>query len=86
MVADPGQVDRAGGYEDFIYQVEPIGKVERSDLGWYGEIAAYYWDDENDPEARQCAESYWAGIPFEPRSLFEYRSRTARIVALYSQS
>jgi hypothetical protein len=87
MVANPEEIDYAGGYEDFVHEVVPIGRVERSDMAWYSEVGTYFWDDENDSEARQAAEAYWAGIPFQTpaNSLWEYRARTARIVRLVSQ-
>ncbi len=83
MVRDPDEIDRAGGYEDFIYTVIPIGNVEVSDMGWYSELGAYYMDMPED-EKQRLAEGYWSGRPF-PRdkvSLFEYRARSAEIVAV----
>jgi len=87
MVANPDEIVSAGGYEDFIYQVEPVGKIERSDLAWYSQVGLYFWDDENDPEARQYAKAYWAGTPFKnpANSLWEYRARSAKILRVFSQ-
>jgi len=82
MVRDPDEIDSAGGYVDFVYTVIPIGEVEASDMGWYSELSVYYNDIPEDTE-RRLAEGYWSGKPF-PRegSLFEYRARSAEIVAV----
>lgn len=81
MVDDPERVEQAGGYEDHVYIVEPIGAVEASDLGWYGELSVY-WMDMPDDERRGLAEGYWSGDPFpgRPRSLYEYRARAAEVI------
>lgn len=80
MVRDPDEIDSAGGYIDFVYTVIPIGDVEASDMGWYSELSF----DMPEDEAQRLAEGYWSGKPF-PRdrgSLFEYRVRSAEIVAV----
>lgn len=85
MVHDPDEIDSAGGYDDFIYRVVPIGDVEASDMGWYSELSVYYMDMSDD-ERRKLAEGYWSGRPF-PRdkgSLFEYRAKSAEIVMVDS--
>ena len=80
MVDDPELIDAAGGYDDFIYTVEPIGRVEVSDLKWYSELSVY-WIDMDDAEKRRLAEGYWSGEPSPGKhSLFEYRARSARIL------
>jgi len=81
MVDDPERVDQAGGYGDQVYVVEPIGAVEASDLGWYGELSVY-WMDMPEDERRTLAEGYWSGDPFpgRKRSLYEYRARAAEVV------
>ena len=83
MVDDPKMIDRAGGCDDYVYVVEPIGPVEVSDVAWYGEMSVY-WRDMPEDERRMLAEGYWSGTPFHgPRSrLHEYRARAARVVAL----
>ena len=84
MVADPDEIDFAGGYEDYIYEVEPIGEVERNNMGWYSEVSMYEWDDEADPRAVEAAESYWLGSDFPKASIWEYRAPQAKIVRLVS--
>jgi hypothetical protein len=81
MVDDPEKVDQAGGYGDQVYVVEPIGAVEASHLGWYGELSVW-WMDMPEDERRTLAEGYWSGDPFpeRPRSVYEYRARAAKVV------
>ena len=83
MVRDPDEIDSAGGYIDFIYTVIPVGEVEVSDMGWYSELSVYYFDMPKD-EKQRLAEGYWSGKPFsrDKGSLFEYRARSAEIVAV----
>jgi len=83
-IRDPDEIDAAGGYIDFVYTVIPIGEVEASDTGWYSELDMYYMDDIEKDEVRKLAEGYWSGKPFtrDSGSLFEYRARSAEIVAI----
>jgi hypothetical protein len=84
LVGDPEEIDFAGGYTDFIYRVEPIGRVEKNDMDWYGQLSCVMWDEEDDPEAVRLAENYWNGTPSDhsENSLFEYRAGSAKIVEL----
>jgi hypothetical protein len=81
LVGDPGDVDAAGGYVDFVYEVEPAGAAERHDLAWYTE-AQLRLEDGDPAGAAACADAYWAGTPFRDRrsSLFEWLCRSARVV------
>lgn len=38
MVADPDEIDYAGGYDDNVYVVEPQGAITRCNLTWYSEL------------------------------------------------
>ena len=82
MVDDPDTIDAAGGYDDHVYEVRPVGPAEASDMAWYSEMSVY-WSDlaerADEDEIRRLAEGYWSGEPFPDRSrrLFEYRARGA---------
>jgi len=76
MVERPDLVDAAGGYDDHVYEVEPVGVVERSDLAWYSEMDA----QDTDEGKAECARKYWAGEPFPSYSLFEWRARSAKVI------
>jgi hypothetical protein len=92
MVDDPARVIEAmpaRGGNPVIYQVEPIGLVERNDLGWYDYELRPLWDecrrtgnDEYEMKAKELAFLYWAGDEYYnlEDSLFEYRAVSARII------
>jgi hypothetical protein len=88
MVADPRLAETAGGYEDYVYEVRPVGKVERNDLNWYEvlnvldnySIEEQEQIDLNDPEWIAAAKNYWKGVPHPGRSMWEYRSPSAVII------
>jgi hypothetical protein len=88
MVADPSEIDFAGGYLDFVYSVVPEGKVEKNDMDWYGQLSCVIWDSEDDPEAVRLAQGYWSGKPAEnpENSLFEYRAPSAKVVELVEEN
>jgi hypothetical protein len=83
--ADPDRIEKAGGYADQIYQVEPEGPVERNDVGWWPEMFSVALEAEGDiskhdrARAAKIAEAYFSGRP-TPRPLFEYRATSARVV------
>ena len=81
MVDDPDMIDAAGGYDDHVYEVEPSGPAEASDMAWYSELSVH-WIDMPDDERRRLAEGYWSAEPFPDgsRGLFEYRARSATVV------
>lgn len=37
LIAEPEYIDSAGGYDDFVYEVEPNGPVTKCNLAWYTE-------------------------------------------------
>ena len=89
MVADPAEIDYAGGYEDNVYEVQPQGKVEKNDMAWYSELGSYteHFDEQgqidlNDPEIMKAATNYWNGVPYKnpANSLWEYRSESAIVL------
>ena len=41
MVDNLNDIDNAGGSTDWIYEVQPLGKVEAHDLNWGSEIDSY---------------------------------------------
>jgi hypothetical protein len=83
MCADIGEIDFAGGYLDFVYEVAPDGQAEKNDMAWYSAIGVYLWDDENGAEVAALVQGYWSGrAQGGHHTLFEYRSRTAKILKL----
>jgi len=80
LVDDPSNIDYAGGYDDYIYVVEPIGQVDKSNLSWYTDVSVYL--DASHEEQKEWSLNYWNGIPYEKRanSLWEYRTKAAEII------
>lgn len=82
LVDNPDNVDFAGGYEDYIYKVQPIGQIDKSDLSWYSDVSIYNTEKEN----QIYATNYWNQIPYKnsDNSLWEYRCKSAKIIELIS--
>lgn len=86
LSADPDLIDSSGGCIDAIYEVEPKGKAELSDLSWYTQAQIEL--EATAPDAQylnRCADSYWAGEPFHDVSSQcpEYRAPAATVVSLF---
>jgi hypothetical protein len=81
---DIDSIDAAGGSLDYVYSVEPIGEIQKSDLAWYTEIQMT--DDEN--LQKEYAENYWNGVPFYDKDIrcWEYRVKSARIIELEEEN
>lgn len=75
--ADPAFIfDMTGGHGDYIYEVEPLGPVEASDLRWYT-VAAY---PRTELGRARAASAYWRGK--SAGYLMEHRTPAARVVRL----
>jgi hypothetical protein len=83
MVKDVDDIEAAGGYLDYVYEVEPIGNVEHNDVGFYSEAQSYAWGHSDKYEAEKMAQAYWSGnrCPHD-FSVMEYRCRQAKIVGI----
>jgi len=84
---DPEDLDGAGGREGVVYQVEPVGDLEVSDLAWYTQ-AQIALDQGDSKQAQICADAYWSGTPFPAVSqrLPEGRCRLAKVESVYERS
>jgi hypothetical protein len=84
-------IEKAGGYADYIYEVQPLDDVHVSDVFWWAEIYNYMFDylDANDPKVKasvlqKCeslAAKYWSGSASSKPS-WEYRVRRAKVTNL----
>lgn len=75
---------------NIVYEVQPLGKVERNDDSWLDAAAVAGFDQETDqylpdwPEERRIAEKkrliqqYWSGATLDGN--YEYRTKRAKIV------
>jgi hypothetical protein len=88
MVADEDDIDVAGGATDYVYEVEPVGDVERHDINWASEIS-YLLDaghDHDSAEIAEAAANYWAGKPHHNEQVWEYLAPKARIVGVLDEA
>jgi len=82
LVSNIDEVDNAGGYTDYIYEVDPIGVVQKSDLAWYTNVAIIISDKYKEEDIIESVNNYWQGVQYKNKehSLFEYRCMKAKIV------
>lgn len=82
MCSDPDDVDLAGGGTEWLFTVEPIGRIERHDLNWGSEISMLIDDGYSidSPEVKRAADNYWAGTPHTNEQVWEYLTPKARIL------
>ena len=82
MVADPDEVDLAGGGSEWLFTLSPLGKIQRHDMNWSSEISWLVGDGysiESD-EVISTANNYWLGKPHHDENLWEYLTTHAKIV------
>lgn len=75
----------------YVYEVEPLGKVEKNDIGWFEQLLYLdepEWIEDEESETNldefvaQAAKGYWSGKPNKVHGLgYEYRTPQARIVS-----
>jgi len=84
MVADEDDVDLAGGGTDWLFVVEPQGKIQRHDVNWSSEISALVSDGYklDSPEIIDAANNYWSGVPHPNESVWEYLTPSAKILSV----
>ena len=84
MVADPDDVDLAGGGTEWLMTVKPLGPVSKHDLNWSSEISMLRDDgyDIDSPEVKKAALNYWSGVPHPNESVWEYLTPAAEIIAV----
>ena len=86
MCGDIDDVDLAGGATAFIYEVEPLGIVEKHDLNWSSEISMLAEEPrKNSEELKIAAMHYWNGDPHTDEQVWEYLTTNARIIALVAE-
>jgi len=82
MCDNEEDVDAAGGGTDWLFTVQPLGKIERHDLNWASEISmlADQGYDIDSNEIEDAAYNYWHGIPHPNESVWEYLAPKAKII------
>lgn len=82
MVSNEDDIDLAGGGTEFMFTVEPIGKISKHDMNWSSEISSlisYGYDIKSD-EVKKAALNYWNGVPHHDENVWEYLVPKAKIV------
>jgi len=81
MTSDEEDIDLAGGGTDWIFQVTPLGPVQKHDLNWSSEISALYDNGYSieSPEVIEAAGNYWNGVPHHNENVWEFLTPKARI-------
>ncbi len=82
MVADPDEIDLAGGATDWCLEVEPDGPVSRHDLNWGSAVSCLVSDGHGigSDAVREAAQAYWRGDPSPNETVWEYLAPSARVV------
>lgn len=85
MVENAVDIDAAGGGTEYVFEVIPLGKVYRFDMGWSSEISILLSDGYTieSIEVKNAAMNYWNGIKHPSNSLYEYCTSSAKIVDVY---
>ncbi len=80
LVDNPEIIEKLGGYDDFIYEIEPIGNAEKSDLYWYNAVAKEMGDffeiNELTDKAKKYIKNYWNSVESLEKNI-EYRVENA---------
>lgn len=82
MVGDTDDIDLAGGGTEYIFHVQPLGKIEKHDVNWSSEISWLISDGYpiNHEKIKDAALKYWNGIPHYNESVWEYLTPKAQIL------
>ncbi len=79
MADDPEMIPTLGGDINYVYIVEPIGPVEKSEAHWISNMY-FRMFDMSDEQAAEWSENYWEGVPGYGEPTWEYRARQAKVV------
>jgi hypothetical protein len=82
MCDNVNDIDLAGGATNYIYNVKPIGNIEKHDVNWASEIDIALDDERGEEEIKKIAYNYWEGIPHFNESVWEYVAPSAEIIKL----
>lgn len=84
MCQSDEDVDLAGGGTEWLFEVEPVGKIQRHDLNWSSEISCLTSDGHaiDSDEVKRAAEAYWSGLAHHDENVWEYLAVAARIISV----
>jgi hypothetical protein len=84
MCGNDEDVDLAGGGTEYLFIVNPIGKIEKHDVNWSSEISGLISEGLkiDDPRVIDAANNYWSGNPHYNEQLWEYLTPLAKIISV----
>lgn len=82
-------IDMAGGYLEYVYEVEPATPITKCNLVWYGQLADAALGNghvlRKKSWVEECATKYWNAVPYNGqafRDCYEYLSPYAIVKRL----
>ena len=83
MCDNEDDIDCAGGGTEWLFEVEPLRKVQRHDVNWSSEISCLYSEEEiGEDRLLECCANYWNGVPHPNENVWEYLTPKARIISV----
>lgn len=85
MCDNDEDVDLAGGGTEWLFVVEPLGKIEKHDVNWSTEISMFIEDGYSieSNEVKKAAHGYWNGVPHHSgEHVWEYLTPKAKILSV----
>lgn len=82
MCDNDEDVDLAGGGTNWLFVVQPLGKVEKHDHAWGSEISMLVdeYNTHDHPKIKEAALNYWYGVPHPNENVWEYLAPKAKII------
>ena len=83
MCDDPDVIDLAGGGTEWLFEVEPLGVVQRHDQNWWSLMDCLISEGcpKDSEEIEEAANNYWEGVP-HGENVWEYLTPQARILSV----
>ncbi len=89
MSQDLDELDLSGASTNHVYEVQPLGPVQKHDINWLSEIdmviseLADGRDQEDEDvieEIEKIAKKYWMGEPYDGESVWEFLTPSAKVI------
>lgn len=82
MCDNDNDIDCAGGGTEWVFEVKPLGAIERHDMNWSSEISGAICENAPEETLREYAMNYWNGLPHHSESVWEYLTTSAVIISV----
>lgn len=77
---NPDDVDLAGGGTEWMFEVKPLGHLQKHDINWSSAISGACDEGASEEILRELADYYWRGIPHPDENVWEYLAPHAEIL------